>query len=675
MRTPNLSIDSMDSLQDYQDSSDSSPISIKRRRRFTLPVRFHREKDFASKKKISLEIVNVSNNSNDITLRRQNSYSSLNSEVYRSESYQMLMNNAKPLNKKLLEKIDETDNFDTKSVQLDVDVNLSPASQEMETINMTNNDRPNTKTDVENSSNVTLPPSPEISIVEHISICKDLMSSLKHSNFNEQFNMSVQNMSIVSGDVDVSYPLMEQEMNFVQTQNKSFQRQSQKPKFDIHKYSSTDENMSGSNKVCTISETVINKVHSVIIEEPTISETLNGRLRNLILESAKKGKKPKRNALQESDNPLIELNNLKEKKLKSKRCSTPHKKKNIKKSKDINTLIEERMEYCAKKPRSCPSSIMLCPIDEKTMEQLSTDELKITNNKTVQKKYKKKDIIKVKITKPKNKKNKHCKNTKVKKYDSMKLRDRRESSLNNSESGIFLQGFNDSVDLIHNHTDTCLHTNECLDDSVIHIENNSSSIISLNSSNSSSSIYSTNKNTTKRQSLNSEDCFSSQAQSEISLQDRKYNSYIMGLFDLYCMTIILHNISDTTTKSNASSSNNTIISDSPNGGSKQENINNSMLTEDFSDEIRTTSRTSQWFLLSEEENTKFNDMLNPSENTIPIISYSEHIQKLFPITCAVPDLSTITEASRDTDSNSNWKTSAKKDSNKNNTPVSGVDND
>lgn len=76
----------------------------------------------------------------------------------------------------------------------------------------------------------------------------------------------------------------------------------------------------------------------------------------------------------------------------------------------------------------------------------------------------------------------------------------------------------------------------------------------------------------------------------------------------------------------------------------------SLITEDLSDEIPTTK--SDWFLLSEEEQSN----CSPADNNNVAKQTNKHrdyLSKLFPITCAVPDLSTITEISRETDETSN----------------------
>lgn len=78
----------------------------------------------------------------------------------------------------------------------------------------------------------------------------------------------------------------------------------------------------------------------------------------------------------------------------------------------------------------------------------------------------------------------------------------------------------------------------------------------------------------------------------------------------------------------------------------------SLLTEDLSDEpTLQPRRQSNWYLLSEEENTNtLCGALQPAECTMRS-SYGSNLKQIF-TSCAVPDLSTITEFSRETDLNS-----------------------
>lgn len=78
---------------------------------------------------------------------------------------------------------------------------------------------------------------------------------------------------------------------------------------------------------------------------------------------------------------------------------------------------------------------------------------------------------------------------------------------------------------------------------------------------------------------------------------------------------------------------------------------NSLITEDLSDEtpIQSQPRPSKWYLLSEEETTNTNiaEAPSPDHNAG---CFNANLKHIFPITCAVPDLSTITEMSRENDS-------------------------
>lgn len=70
---------------------------------------------------------------------------------------------------------------------------------------------------------------------------------------------------------------------------------------------------------------------------------------------------------------------------------------------------------------------------------------------------------------------------------------------------------------------------------------------------------------------------------------------------------------------------------------------NSLITEDLSepDQEQISDRASRWYLLSEDENTNTNLPQN--------FDFASDLGKLFPVACAVPNLSTITEMSKDND--------------------------
>lgn len=75
---------------------------------------------------------------------------------------------------------------------------------------------------------------------------------------------------------------------------------------------------------------------------------------------------------------------------------------------------------------------------------------------------------------------------------------------------------------------------------------------------------------------------------------------------------------------------------------------NSLLTEDLSEDVPVHSKPSKWYLLSEDEsNTNFLDV--PSQNSNSS-GGGANLNQIFPLTCAVPNLSTITEISKENDS-------------------------
>lgn len=74
----------------------------------------------------------------------------------------------------------------------------------------------------------------------------------------------------------------------------------------------------------------------------------------------------------------------------------------------------------------------------------------------------------------------------------------------------------------------------------------------------------------------------------------------------------------------------------------------SLITEDLSDpELEIvedkTSRSSKWYLFSEDETNSTAFLINNNSG----VGYGADLNLLFPVTCAIPDLSTITEMSSD----------------------------
>lgn len=76
----------------------------------------------------------------------------------------------------------------------------------------------------------------------------------------------------------------------------------------------------------------------------------------------------------------------------------------------------------------------------------------------------------------------------------------------------------------------------------------------------------------------------------------------------------------------------------------------SLITEDLSDDTPPPppARSSKWYLFSEDEtNTK---LVGSGSTMLNSGYYGSNLKQLFPVACAVPDLSTITEMSKENDS-------------------------
>lgn len=76
---------------------------------------------------------------------------------------------------------------------------------------------------------------------------------------------------------------------------------------------------------------------------------------------------------------------------------------------------------------------------------------------------------------------------------------------------------------------------------------------------------------------------------------------------------------------------------------------NSLITEDLSDDLPPVKPT-KWYLLSDEETTSTNPNMIGQGTTLLSVGNGSSLKQLFPIACAVPDLSTITEFSNENDS-------------------------
>lgn len=72
------------------------------------------------------------------------------------------------------------------------------------------------------------------------------------------------------------------------------------------------------------------------------------------------------------------------------------------------------------------------------------------------------------------------------------------------------------------------------------------------------------------------------------------------------------------------------------------------MTEDLSNELQTQAKNNtKWYLFSEDETTNNFDINHIRAES----SCGANLNQIFPITCAVPNLSTITEMSKDNDEN------------------------
>lgn len=389
--------------------------------------------------------------------------SSCDTEVYRSESYQLLLPKAR--NSCKLNKIDELSSVNEQS-GFEI---LSPVSIDINEFHnpvIKGNDSSNSGPRIENSSNVSLPLSPELSVVENMSISKDMLllddpdqPNLNETLGNESNSQEAVNKYMIS-DLDMSVPLMEQDCELRKTR-KRVTSDVQLPKTD--------------------SESLVSEIDIVNLEEPSTSDSLDQKLRNMLLESAKKMSIHIQNDVQAKENMEVDPTASEQKKRAKKRCSTPRKKMDTLKSKipTIGPVVEERIEFCSRGGRSS------CPPTLNVADLYIDDVLDAISEPGNKKGKKKKDIIKVKILRPTNK-NKAWGTKKQKSHGNSHISVCTDSGINDTESGVSLLGINGSVDLIHNHSETCVYANECIGDSVEFLNNTTNSIISLGSNTSCS---------------------------------------------------------------------------------------------------------------------------------------------------------------------------------------------
>ncbi|XP_046970406.1 uncharacterized protein LOC124537576 [Vanessa cardui] len=614
----NLSLNSIESTQGYQDSDDS-PIKtyLKRKKRtsFTLPP--YRTRSQTRSQNINPPLTD------DFTSDSSNSYqgppiqsmvfqnSTLKSDVYKSDSYQLLMNNVTLRNKSSsqLEKINEaspiSDDLQYISDQICKqlsDFEMDMEGQEKENFRHTNTD---------SSSNVTLPTSPVLSIVENISISKSLLNNSHESLLDDKQPESDPNEHIMLNELmetdgDVSMPLMERDCGVETTAQNGAE----------YHY-----NLNVPKTIAAVSESFLNKINTVNLTDPTLSDSFHYKLRDLILESAKKNLKGEDNVLSNCQDVEMKENVETKVSKSKKRSSTPRKRQSTRRLKLANTepcIEEEHMETCSYTSRkSCPPVI-----------QVSEDlEIELEGNNSVQiseqpRGRRKKDVIKVKISKPKQKKT--SKEAVEKNIQNKQNSIHTDSGINDVESGVFLNTFNDSVDLIHNHSDTCLNANECLGDSIEIIKNATKSIISLDSDTNDfdGDLPQFFGNVPDKMAY---ELFSSDAQDVSVLQK------VIG-------------VPEYKTAESASAT----VYHTPLGSLSPPD---SLITEDLSGEIpeKVTGNT-KWYLLSEDEISNTNN-LDINQNIMAPIGFGANLNQIFPITCAIPDLSTITEMSKENDEN------------------------
>ncbi|CAH2235373.1 jg5941 [Pararge aegeria aegeria] len=552
------------------------------------------------------------NITDDITTESSNSFqtariesmtfqnSTITSEIYKSESYRLLMNND-PSHTKNTTKLQRIEETSLASKDFDQNKEAFEAIAASDNIDLDNKENAleltQVNTDNENSSNVSLPTSPVLSIVENISISKTMLSSMDLDDFPfddkaEAIDSPDQIMlnGLMTPDVDVTMPLMEQECGI------------EKSSHDGKAY---HYNLNVSKTIPAVSESLLNQITTVNIGDPSLSESLNVKLKDLLLESTKKRFKNKDTVKKKTEDLDVKDKTEPKKDNSRKRSSTPRKRQRIREPTIPDTepcLVEEHIESCRHGRQSCPPVILISDHEAGAI---------ITPTETAQfittRRRNKKDIIKVKILKPKAK----TQDTSSKQSDMVDFTD---SGINHTESDIKLHGLNDSVDLIHNHSDTCLNAHECMGDSVKIIDNSASSIISLDTNSAHSDIivrHSTVGNLTQ-------ELFSSDAQD---------GSDVIKEFDF--------------AEPRQVNSESTTVYHTPLG---TQSSPTSIITDDLSDEVpEEPVQNKRWYLFSEDESSNTN-CFNKNSKTF---GCGANLEQIFPVTCAIPDLSTITEISRE----------------------------
>ncbi|XP_075980946.1 uncharacterized protein LOC142979727 isoform X2 [Anticarsia gemmatalis] len=613
----NVCLNSTESTQGYQDS-DVSPMKTElRRKKWMNPIvmkskaKSHLRRSISRKSHPYLYCDESSNSSSEVPVRKvARDNSTLNTEVYRSDSYQLLMPQVKT-SRKRLESINETSPL---GHEVDYMTHLDSTNKnEVFSIEMTgdftSHNSGQLNSDFGSSSNMSLPISPELSVVENLSLSKDMLEGIDEGpTINEMQNndpiVPTSCDQYMISAIDVSVPLMQQECGLESCHMASYE-DSLDPKG-------------------IVTESLLSKIGTFNIDDKTnLTDTLDIKLKELLLESAKKiaaqNKQNKEN-LMDVDETNVEV--VKKAKNK-KRCSTPRKRKDSQKSKKpkVQTVIEEEhIETCSQGGRkSCPPIIQAVAI-ENDIEHAITKEIEFSNltidENAKPKGRKKKDVIKVKILKPKTKKS--LGNITKSAPESSKTSICNDSGINDT-SGVY-PAVDESVDLIHNHSETCLHANECVGDSIEFVENSMRSVLTLGDSMQSGDNEWLSLCEFNDGGRVSPDCFCNNAQDVRSFYKSKQDDV-----QHTCYTDIKSPV-DTEASS--------------------------LMTEDLSDELPLPhDQPNKWYLLSEDETTNTN-MAIAQDPPINVASFGANLKQLFPIACAVPDLSTITEMSRENDDNS-----------------------
>lgn len=273
-------MNSIESSLGYQDSDISPTINLRKKKKVTTTV--HSKGKYKNRIHLRRRTIWWHGDMSDQSCNscpdfgHSNSLSGLksSSDIYRSESYQLLMPKTKNSFNRLA-KIDENNTNDHVEIlpgdgKVDIhevdDCNSNASNEHKEQANAASS-----AIDIENSSNVSLPLSPVLSIVENISIRNNEIN-MDEENTSNYLNSPCNNNDYNITDVDITMPLMQQDCG-VQTTVRRIAEQ----RYNLN------------NLPSEITESFINRVCTVNIDDnPTVSETINQNLGNLHLESGKK---------------------------------------------------------------------------------------------------------------------------------------------------------------------------------------------------------------------------------------------------------------------------------------------------------------------------------------------------------------------------------------------------